>query len=129
MQRVERMYNATSECVDIYLELSHANGLCLAQLSNETRPDPVKRVRDHIGRGIQISCEDDGVWIYNHSDYPISFRAPLWILLPRADFLLSRKFNPVFQLLSLTLGDAERCWNVRRLLRVGTSLMTHSPFE
>ena len=65
------MYNATSECVDVCTESALANGLCIGPLMNDKRSDAIKRVRDHIGRGIQILCEDDRVWIYNQSDYPI----------------------------------------------------------
>ena len=106
MQRVGRMYNATSECVDVYLELSHANGLCLGQLSNEKRPDPVKRVRDHIGRGIQISCEDDGVWIYNHSDYPIFIQSPTLDFITKGRLPAVKKVQPSF---STRVFDFERC--------------------
>ena len=106
MQRVGRMYNATSECVDVYLELSHANGLCLGQLSNEKRPDPVKRMRDHIGRGIQISCEDDGVWIYNHSDYPIFIQSPTLDFITKGRLPAVKKVQPSF---STRVFDFERC--------------------
>ena len=73
MQRVAHVYNVTSdrECVNLYAELALANSLCIGSLTNNKRLDAVKRVRDHIGCGIQILCEDDGVWIYNQSDYPI----------------------------------------------------------
>ena len=57
MQRVGWMYNATSESVDISLESPHAYGLCLG---HATIKQEVEGVRDHMGGGIQISCE--GKW-------------------------------------------------------------------
>ena len=78
MQRVAHVYNVTRdrEHVDIYAESALANGLCIGPLMNNKPLDAVKRVRDHIRLGIQISSEDDGVWIYNQSDYPIFAQSP-----------------------------------------------------
>lgn len=33
--------------------------------------DVVKHVRKHIGQGVQITREVDGVWIYNRSEYSL----------------------------------------------------------
>eukprot|EP00118_Oscarella_pearsei_P028419 m.2103 g.2103 ORF g.2103 m.2103 type:complete len:368 (+) comp8295_c0_seq1:1214-2317(+) len=76
MNRVGRQYNATADAVDIFADFSHGNGLCLKTLPNERRPDAVKRVREHIGKGVQFSFEDDGIWVYNRSEYPIFVQSP-----------------------------------------------------
>jgi hypothetical protein len=105
MQRVGKC-TMLPQCDDIYSESFHANGLCLGQLSNEGRPDLVKTARDHIGHGIQISCENDGVWIYNLSDYPIFVQSPTLDFITKGRLPAVKKVQPSF---STRVFDFERC--------------------
>ena len=98
------MCNATNECVDIYAESALANGL--GPLTNDKRLDVVKRVRDHIGRGIQISCEDDRVWIYNQSDYPIFAQSPTLDYMSKGRLPTVKKVQLGY---STRVFDFERC--------------------
>ena len=104
MERAGWMYNATSECVDINLESSHTNGLCLGQLSNEKRPDPEKRVNFTSG--------DRGQWyvdllhVYNDSDYPIFIQSPTLDFITKGRLPAVKKVQPPF---STRVFDFDRC--------------------
>ena len=67
-----------------------------------------------------------GVWIYNHNDYTIFIQSPTLDFISKGRLPAVKEFQPSF---STRAFDFEKCWNVRRHLRVGTSFTTHSPFE
>ena len=123
------MCNATSECVDIYAESALVNGLCIGPLTNDKRLDAVKRVRDHIGRGIRILCEDNEVWIYNQSDYSICGQSPTLDYMSKGQLPAVKKVQPVY---STRVFDFERCremLNARRHHGVETCLTIRSHSE
>lgn len=56
---------------------SKARGMCLATLYRDSSAsDTTKRVRNHIGFGLQLSREEDGIWMYNRSDFSLFANGP-----------------------------------------------------
>ncbi|XP_031560135.1 mothers against decapentaplegic homolog 6-like isoform X2 [Actinia tenebrosa] len=54
-----------------------AKGMCLAALYGDSiASDTTKRVRNHIGFGLQLSREEDGIWMYNRSDFSLFANGP-----------------------------------------------------
>ena len=55
-----------------YLSLTNTNsaGLDLSKIANDdvSRDEVTARVRKHIGSGILVSLEEDGIWLYNRSE-------------------------------------------------------------
>ena len=75
-QRVGRLYTVFNPSVNVFQELPHGSGMCLGVLQQETSTESVRRTREKIGLGLTLSKEDDGVWTYNRSDYPIFVNSP-----------------------------------------------------
>lgn len=73
------LYYESEDVLNVFetLPALKAKGLCLATL-NSKRPvaHVTKRVRLHIGFGLQLSREQDGIWMYNRSDYALFANGP-----------------------------------------------------
>lgn len=96
-RRVGRQFFVSTDWTNIFQDLPHGDGISLAVLqqqqltsSNPAMPsaisfgnsssvdDPaIKRTRAKIGRGVVVSRERDGIWLYNCSDYPVFVNSPL----------------------------------------------------
>ncbi|XP_069734668.1 mothers against decapentaplegic homolog 6-like [Phaenicophaeus curvirostris] len=74
--RVGRLYAVHEASVNIFGELPRGNGFCLGQLPAAHRSRAVRRVRGKIGRGLQLSREPGGVWVYNRGEHPIFVSSP-----------------------------------------------------
>ncbi|XP_067132702.1 mothers against decapentaplegic homolog 6-like [Centruroides vittatus] len=76
--RVGRLFPVSGDRVDVFSELPHGDGLCLATLAglHSTRNESVLRTRDKIGPGVSLSREADSVWLYNRSDHPVFVNSP-----------------------------------------------------
>ena len=50
------------------------SGLDLAKIATDdvSRYEVTARVRKHIGSGILVSLEEDGIWLYNRSEVRIT---------------------------------------------------------
>jgi len=78
-ERVGPLYYESEDILNVFetLPVLKAKGLCLATLNKPSRVENViKRVRHHIGYGLQLSREHDGVWMYNRSDYALFANGP-----------------------------------------------------
>ncbi|KAJ8311407.1 hypothetical protein KUTeg_010762 [Tegillarca granosa] len=75
-QRVGRLFTVTDPYINIFQSLPHGDGLSLEILQEDTDMDSVRRTRDKIGYGCVLSKEDDGIWVYNRSSYPIFVNSP-----------------------------------------------------
>jgi len=62
----------------VFYSLPHGDGLALdAVVGQNPRPEPdVLRTRPHIGKGLMLSREQDGVWLYNRSERPLFVSSP-----------------------------------------------------
>lgn len=92
-QRVGRLYPVQNTAVNIFWTDIHGDGLSLETLAHHSfsPPDSVHRNRSKIGLGITLSSEDDGVWVYNRSKWPIFVNSPtLDDLDCRSTFLVYR---------------------------------------
>lgn len=77
-QRVGRLYPVQSTAVNIFWTDLQADGLSLETLAHHSfsPPESVHRNRNKIGLGITLSLEEDGVWMYNRSDWPVFVNSP-----------------------------------------------------
>ncbi|CAC5365765.1 SMAD6 [Mytilus coruscus] len=75
-QRVGRLYMVYDPNVNIFQSLPHGDGLSLELLQKDAETESVKRTRDKIGIGVVLSREDDGVWLYNRSQFPVFVNSP-----------------------------------------------------
>jgi len=75
-RRVGRIFDVTSECVNVFYELPQGDGICIGLLDQVERNEYIRNVRRHIGYGFQLTLEHDGIWIYNRSDFCIFVSAP-----------------------------------------------------
>ncbi|XP_032236464.1 mothers against decapentaplegic homolog 6 [Nematostella vectensis] len=65
-------YHGHQDVINIYETLPKPKGFCLAGLDrNQNVSDGTKRARNHVGFGLQLSREEDGIWIYNRSEYAV----------------------------------------------------------
>lgn len=76
--RIGRQYSVETDAINVFWNVPHGNGLCLASLAQHSfsPPDTVKKAREKIGRGLTLSLESDGVWAYNRSDSPMFVNSP-----------------------------------------------------
>uniref|UniRef100_A0A1B6D1W7 Mothers against decapentaplegic homolog n=1 Tax=Clastoptera arizonana TaxID=38151 RepID=A0A1B6D1W7_9HEMI len=76
--RVGRQYGVETSSVNVFWDIPHGDGLCLATLATHSfsPPEAVERARKKIGRGLTLSLEEDGVWAYNRSDSPMFVNSP-----------------------------------------------------
>ncbi|XP_065063971.1 mothers against decapentaplegic homolog 7-like [Rhopilema esculentum] len=75
-RRIGRVFDVTTDCVNVFYELPQGDGMCIGLLDHVERSAYVNKVRKHIGYGFQLTQEHDGIWIYNRSDYCIFVSAP-----------------------------------------------------
>lgn len=71
-----RLYAVHEASVNVFCELPWGSGFCLAQLPAAYRSCAVRRARGKIGRGLLLSREPGGVWVYNRSEHPIFVSSP-----------------------------------------------------
>ena len=93
--RVGRLYTVFDAYVHIFQQLPHGNGMCLGLLQSPTELDSVRRTREKIGLGLVLSMEEDGVWVYNRSDYPLFVNSPT-LDIPNSRTLVVKKLQPGF---------------------------------
>ncbi|NWV06537.1 SMAD6 protein, partial [Ptilonorhynchus violaceus] len=74
--RVGRLYAVHEASVNVFCELPWGSGFCLAQLPAAHRSRAVRRARSKIGRGLLLSREPGGIWMYNRSEHPIFVSSP-----------------------------------------------------
>ncbi|KAL4617347.1 hypothetical protein GN956_G21106 [Arapaima gigas] len=108
--RVGRLYSVQEPCLDIFYDLPQGNGFCLGQLSSDNRSQLVQMVRSKIGYGIQLTREQDGVWVYNRSCYPIFIKSAT-LDNPDSRTLLVHKVFPGF---SIKAFDYEKACSLQR---------------
>ncbi|XP_048857198.1 mothers against decapentaplegic homolog 7-like [Brienomyrus brachyistius] len=108
--RVGRLYSVQEPSLDIFYDLPQGNGFCLGQLSSENKSQLVEKVRSKIGYGIQLTREQDGVWVYNRSSYPIFIKSAT-LDNPDSRTLLVHKVFPGF---SIKAFDYEKAGSLRR---------------
>nr|XP_023657969.1 mothers against decapentaplegic homolog 7-like isoform X1 [Paramormyrops kingsleyae] len=108
--RVGRLYSVQEPSLDIFYDLPQGNGFCLGQLSSENKSQLVEKVRSKIGYGIQLTREQDGVWVYNRSCYPIFIKSAT-LDNPDSRTLLVHKVFPGF---SIKAFDYEKAGSLQR---------------
>ncbi|EDV28965.1 uncharacterized protein TRIADDRAFT_52368 [Trichoplax adhaerens] len=86
-ERVGRIFDVKSSTVNIFQQLPEGEGFWLGALnrdgvsgniSNTDSNQCDSRVFHRIGYGLQLSREDDSVWIYNRSEHPLYVNSPLY---------------------------------------------------
>lgn len=95
--RVGRMYAVFDESVNIFYELPHGDGFCLGLLNRDERSESVRRTRTKIGCGLTLFKEEDGVWMYNRSNYALFVNSPT-LDLPQSRTLTVHKLQPGFSI-------------------------------
>ncbi|XP_018599700.2 mothers against decapentaplegic homolog 7-like [Scleropages formosus] len=108
--RVGRLYSVQEPSLDIFYDLPQGNGFCLGQLSSDNKSQLVEKVRSKIGYGIQLTREQDGVWVYNRSCYPIFIKSAT-LDNPDSRTLLVHKVFPGF---SIKAFDYEKAGSLQR---------------
>ncbi|KAL5256088.1 hypothetical protein ACHWQZ_G011336 [Mnemiopsis leidyi] len=76
-QRIGALHCVNDPIVAIANNISHS-GLDLSKIANDdvSRDEVTARVRKHIGSGILVSLEEDGIWLYNRSEISIFVQSP-----------------------------------------------------
>uniref|UniRef100_A0A8C9TGU2 Mothers against decapentaplegic homolog n=1 Tax=Scleropages formosus TaxID=113540 RepID=A0A8C9TGU2_SCLFO len=108
--RVGRLYSVQEPSLDIFYDLPQGNGFCLGQLNSDNKSQLVQMVRSKIGYGIQLTREQDGVWVYNRSCYPIFIKSAT-LDNPDSRTLLVHKVFPGF---SIKAFDYEKAYSLQR---------------
>ncbi|CAH1707430.1 mothers against decapentaplegic homolog 6 [Aphis gossypii] len=81
-QRVGRLFPVETKSVNVFWNVPLGTGLSLAALTQhhfspaQGPPESVLRNRTKIGQGLALSREEDGVWAYNLSDWPMFVNSP-----------------------------------------------------
>lgn len=75
-QRIGRLFMVHEPYVSIFQSLPHGDGLSLELIQENAETDSVKRTRDKICTGVVLSREEDGVWLYNRSLFPVFVNSP-----------------------------------------------------
>lgn len=121
-QRVGRLYMVHDPFVNIFQSLPQGDGLSLELLQKDAETASVKRTRDKVGIGVVLSREDDGVWLYNRSQFPVFVNSPTF------ENIDSRTL-PVLKLLpgySIKIFDYD---SVRLLKRLSERRFVDGPFD
>ncbi|XP_030842694.1 mothers against decapentaplegic homolog 6 [Strongylocentrotus purpuratus] len=92
--RVGPMYSVFTDSVNIFYDLPHGDGFCLGLLKREGRPESVAKIRQKIDYGLSMSREEDGVWIYNRSNYALFVNSPS----PHSRTFTVHKLSPGFSI-------------------------------
>lgn len=76
--RVGRLLPVCQPAINVFADLPHGDGLCLETLaqSRSTDNNSVLQTRAKIGQGITLFKEQNSVWVYNKSLYPIFVNSP-----------------------------------------------------
>ena len=76
-ERIGHFYEGKTDIINVYESLPAPSGFCLASLNRRANvPECIKRVREQIGCGLQLTREEDGIWVYNRSDYSLFANGP-----------------------------------------------------
>lgn len=78
-ERIGALYEGFDETINVYDRQSVpcCEGFRLADLDRKADvADVIKRVRNHIGLGLQVTREVDGIWLYNRSEYSLFANGP-----------------------------------------------------
>lgn len=103
-ERVGRLLQVYDPAINIFENLPHGDGLSLQLLQEITDCENIRRTREKIGFGIVLSKENDGVWIYNRSNFPVFVNSPT-LESPYSRTLYVHKLNAGY---SLKIFDYER---------------------
>lgn len=125
--RVGRLFPVTRNSVNVFSELPHGDGLCLATLAdlNKIKTDSVLRTRDKIGLGVTISRESEGVWLYNRSDHPVFVNSPT-LDQPNARTLTVYKVQPGY---SIKIFDYRKSEYYRSCVAAGPAEQYDGPVD
>ncbi|KAG8201536.1 hypothetical protein JTE90_011211 [Oedothorax gibbosus] len=123
--RVGRLLPVNQPTMNVFYELPHADGLCLQTLANSHATDKssIIQTRTKIGQGITVFREDQEVWIYNRSEYPVFVNSPT-LDPPNTENLTVHKIQPGF---SIKIFDYERS-RYNQQVR-DTSMLRNGPFD
>lgn len=123
--RVGRLLPVGQTYINIFGDLPHGDGLCLDTLaqSYQTNNTSVIQTRAKIGQGITLFKEDQNVWVYNRSNYPIFVNSPT-LDPPNTENLTVFKVLPGY---SIKIFDYEKSSNNLRLQ--DPSLLKDGPFD
>lgn len=111
-QRVGRLLPVFDPAINIFQVLPHGDGMCLEILQQETDMESVKRTREKIGFGLILSKEEDGVWVYNHSLYPIFVNSPT-LDIPNSRTLTVQKVLPSYSIKIFDYKQAQWIEDIR----------------
>jgi len=112
--RVGRLFPVYTNGINVFAHLPQGEGLWLDPLfsvSNSNNQESVLRTRDKIGFGLSISRDEDGVGVYNRSNYAIFVDSPT-LDPPNTRNLTVFKVLPGF---SIRVFDYELARSYRRL--------------
>ncbi|XP_015925901.1 mothers against decapentaplegic homolog 6 isoform X1 [Parasteatoda tepidariorum] len=76
--RVGRQFQTSNPTLNVFADLPHGDGMCLETLASTriTENASVLQTRTKIGQGITMFKEDQKVWVYNRSEYPLFVNSP-----------------------------------------------------
>lgn len=113
-QRVGRLFTVRDTSVNVFQDLPQGTGmsLCVLQNSTQCHDESVSRTRDKIGLGVVLIKEEDGVWVYNRSDYPVFVNSPT-LEIPNSRTCVVKKVPPGY---TLKIYDYERSRLIRFML-------------
>ncbi|XP_017776505.1 PREDICTED: mothers against decapentaplegic homolog 6-like [Nicrophorus vespilloides] len=71
--RIGPLHTVEQPHYNVFGEIPRGDGMCLTQLSQHSfsPPPTVRKAREKIGLGVTVSREEDCVWLYNRSGYPV----------------------------------------------------------
>ncbi|XP_037068005.1 mothers against decapentaplegic homolog 6-like [Pollicipes pollicipes] len=97
----------------VFYNLPHEDGLALSAVAAQNpHPEPdVVRTRQHIGKGLSLTLESDGVWLYNRSERPLFVSSPT---LEPADAACSEAVHKLPSGFSLLVFEPRRAAGCRR---------------
>lgn len=123
--RVGRLLPVSQPSINVFADLPQGDGLCLETLAQSrlTSNTSVLQTRAKIGQGITIFREDQEVWVYNRSDYPVFVNSPT-LDPPNTENLTVYKLLPGY---SIKIFDYERSLVNQRLQ--DPSLLKDGPFD
>ncbi|RWS16820.1 mothers against decapentaplegic 6-like protein [Dinothrombium tinctorium] len=72
-ERVGRLFPVHDNFINVFADLPRGNGFCLKSMSavSNKHDSVTTKIKNKIGLGITISREDNSVWVYNRSNYPV----------------------------------------------------------
>lgn len=123
--RVGRLLPVCQPVINVFADLPHGDGLCLETLAQSRFTDnpSVLQTRSKIGQGITIFREDQQVWVYNRSEFPVFVNSPT-LDPPNTENLTVYKVLPGY---CIKIFDYERSLYNQRLH--DPSLLKDGPFD